>query len=424
MRPSFVWLSPTLTAIGRRLHIDAHYFAKNSVIVSLSHAVSILHGIVTGYLVTRLFAPELYGQYQFALTVVSIVMAFNIGSLPSAIARSVVKEGQAAPLRFTTLSFAAICTTGSLALLAAAFFSAWRGKPEVWPLLLAAALIYVPQMTGQHVFTGITIGQSQFSTAFRRSVLTKILTALSVLVVLTVFPSPLWLLIVMTGIPAAVYAISAVRELRQFPSTEKSWRVIRYGAHVSLATAPVALAWYVDKLMLSAFFGLETLAQFSVAILIPEQLKTWFKELFPVVFSKQAAAKDSTEHRRKLIRFILSGTALLILPLGLYIVAAPWLMPLLFPLYAAETLVPVTQIAAASLITIPSALLQQYLEAQGMLRGLRITYWTSSIVLVGSLLLLVPAYGAIGAILARTLFRLTSSICGFFIILLSPVERS
>lgn len=53
--------------VGRRLKIDVRYFAKTSTILTLHYALSVLSGLVTGYLVARLLPPEDYGGYRFSL---------------------------------------------------------------------------------------------------------------------------------------------------------------------------------------------------------------------------------------------------------------------------------------------------------------------------------------------------------------------
>src|SRR3989338_2592669 len=132
-RPSFLWLSPWLSWLGRRLGIDAHYFARSSAIITLSHGVGVLKGLVTGYFVTRLFPRELYGEYQFVLTVMGVIGAFTLGSLPNALARSIARKDDV-PLRFTMNRYALFCVAGSVALFAIAAALPWWGREELWPL--------------------------------------------------------------------------------------------------------------------------------------------------------------------------------------------------------------------------------------------------------------------------------------------------
>ncbi len=157
---------------------------------------------------------------------------------------------------------------------------------------------------------------------------------------------------------------------------------------------------------------------FSVALLIPEQVKTWGKELLPVGLVRQARGGDTVDRRRRLLWIVLMLTLLTGLGVAIYVAAAPVIFHLLFPNYP-DAVLP-TRIAALTLLALPSSLFLQYLEAQGLLHELSISHWISAAVFVLSLLLLVPTLGIVGAVLARGCLRLSYVGCSTWFLMQPP----
>lgn len=415
-------MSNTVRTAGRKYGIDAQYFVKNGVIVTLGHSISIMRGIVTGYLVTRWMPTTMYGEYQFAMSLIGTLSVLTLTGLPTSIARSIARQ-EDIPLKFTIGWYAIICSIGALALFGMIFLLPYWGRDNLWPLLLIAALLYVPSTLGANIFGGIVIGSAKFAYSLKTSLISGFLLIVTVLTMLILKPSSILLLTFMLGIPAIVYLSALKKIVKRFPSKEKSWKLLTYGFQLSIVSVPVALSWYLDKLLISALFGLNQLAVFSVALLIPEQLKVWSKELFPISFSKQAHGEDSIARRRKISIAVGIGTIIVGIGILMYMLITPHIIPLLFPLYPAEQVILLTNIAALTLITIPSTLFPQYLEARGMIRELTWANWTAAAGFTISLLLLVPTYGLLGAVLSRGIFRVIYGGYSFVAMWRMPVSR-
>ncbi|MEQ1849583.1 MAG: oligosaccharide flippase family protein [Candidatus Peribacteraceae bacterium] len=416
-RPSLARYAPALTALGQRFRFDAHYYAKNSGFVVVGHVVGFLRGIVTGYLVARLFDQSIYGEYQFMLSIVGMISVLNLSGMPHSVTRAWAR-GDRFSMRRITLTQFYISAIGSCILFGAIPFLGMYGREELWSLFLVAGILFPLPPIAMVLFGGYTVGLSRFDIALKANFVWSALMMLASLIVVFMHQSSLLMLIVTMSIPSLVY-LFFLRRLRP-PSdtyeTENTRKVVRYAWQLTFATFPSEIVWYIDKLMISHFFGLNQLALFSVAILIPEQAKIFLKQFFPISFAKQAKGGDTMARRRQLFRVVLLGTLLFAVCIALYILAAPWLMPFLFPGYEAKELVLLTSVAAASLITMPSTLLSQYLDAQGLIRHNYRTNWTSAAVFAVLLVWLIPQYGLLGAVLARFGARLTSSVMSWMLL--------
>jgi O-antigen/teichoic acid export membrane protein len=423
-RISFLWLSPTLTAVGRRFGIDAHYFAKNSALVLLGHIVTIGRGVVSGYLVARLFKPEVYGEYQFMLSIVGMLGLFGMAGLAHSVTRAWAR-GDAFSLRFITKRHLMVCGIASLLLIGAIPFLGRYDREELWPLFLVAALLFPlgPVTTVQ--FGGYTVGKTRFDLALKANIVWSAIMIAATLLILLYAQSALLMYVAATAIPPLVYLWYS-RGIR--PPAEKSVTnskaIMKYGWQLSFATLPVDLVWYVDKLLISHFFGLNQLALFSVAILVPEQVKIFIKQFLPISFARQAAGSDSRSRRDRLIRVVLLGTAIFAAGITVYILLTPFLMPLLFPNYDAQQLILLTSISAATVITQPGALFAQYLEAQGMIRANQWSNWGAAAAFIIALVTLIPLYGLLGAVIARGVFRFVYWGMTWWFVLRAPLTPS
>lgn len=414
-------MAPTLTAVGQRFGFDAHYFARNSAIVTLSHGIAMLKGIITGYLVTRLFPPEMYGEYRFVLGVMGFISFIGLPGLSTAVAGAIARKEPVSLARMAAW-YASVSAIGSLVLFGCIFLLPQWGRPELWPLFAIAGLLFVPGAISTNLYGGVIRGTGAFGTAFRLSLFSNASVMIAVLAMLILQPSSLLLLAIVSGIPAVVYLAGLVGFERRFRSDKPQHALRRTALHLSIATIPSSVSWYLDGLIISAFFGLNQLALFSVALLIPEQVKVWTKEMFPILFSRQASGKDTPDRRRKMHQAVLLGTAFFALGIALYVAASPFIMPVLFPRYPAEELVLLTRIAALTLIVAPASLYPQFLEARNMTKAVHISNWTASAAFVVALVTLVPLYGPLGAILSRGVFRLLYAFSAFVIVQRTPTQ--
>lgn len=415
-------IASALTLIGRRWQIDAHYFAKNSFLVLISQGVGILRGLVGGYLVARFFSQEMYGEYQFMLGAMGMIGILAIPGIATPVARA-WSRGESFSLGTITRHQLMVASVGSFLLVAAIPFLGMYGKQDLWPLFLTAAIIFPLPPIAMVYFGSYTVGTSRFGLSLKATIVWSVISIVATAFIILFYQSALLMLVTSTVIPPLVYLWMS-RNIRPPPEKdpEDTKKIIRYAWQLSLASLPADLVWYLDKMLISYFFGLNQLAVFSVALLIPENLKTIAKQFFPVAFAKQSAKSDTRERRMHLVRIVFSGAAFLAVAIALYVVVTPWIMPFLFPGYDARTLALLSSITAITLVTLPSALFTQYLEARGMIWEVRMSTWVAAGTFAVALVALVPIFGPLGAVLARGVFRFANAGMACWYVLRAPIR--
>lgn len=422
-RPSFLFLAPFLTRLGLRGGFNAHFLARQSFTVTTSYVIGALKGIITGYLVTRLFPPELYGAYKFALSIVGTIGFMTIPGIVSTLGTLIAKKQKDAPVRSAIILYAIWCCVGSLFIAGSIVFLPYWHKESLWLLLVIASLLFVPSTIGVHIFSALVRGTGRFDHALKASLMSNSFQVVGVLLVLWLRPSSILLLLCTSGIPSIVYASYVWWWSRQFTSHSSFRPAVWQSISLSIVSVPTTLSWYIDGLLVTAYFGLNQLAVLSVALLIPEQLKLWSKELFPILYASQAKGVDSWERRRKISRLAGLGTIFFVVGIALFCMITPFIIPILFPYYDAREITFLTNIAACTLINTPSTLCTQYMEARGMIRELQWCTWLSSFFYVITLCILVPMYGPVGAILSRGMLRISLALMSHVALYIIPIKQ-
>lgn len=399
-------IESSIQNIGKKLGIDALNIFRNTIAVTGVQCIAVLKGIATGYLVTRFFSPTEYGEYRFTLSIIGIVSFASLPGLPIAVGKAVARK-EIFSYSQLIRKYSFFCSIGSIMLLGTIPFLHIWNKQSLWPLFLIAAIAFVPQAIGTSIFGGFIRGTGQFPKAFRVSAVVNISILIATVLMLILHPSTTIMIGIGMGIPAIIYIYQLLQLRVSTQEGKDTTDIFKRSLQLSFATIPSAVSWYIDGLLISAFFGLSQLATFSVSLLIPEQIKVWLKEIWPVVFNHQARGSDSHARRNKMHIAVLMGTLACALIITVYVMLAPWIVPILFPQYDALQVIHLTRITSLFLILAPSSLYPQYLEARGWIRLVQYNNWIASSIFIIALLVLVPTWGASGAIIARGIFRLS-----------------
>jgi O-antigen/teichoic acid export membrane protein len=410
------WILRGFDLLNKLLGVNVRYFAKNATIMTFSYGISIMRGLITGYLVARMFPRELYGQYQFILSMAGTVGVLSLPGLVSATGRAIARGEQGIIMPIARIQFAIALIGSAVLLLIVPFLP--QERASLWPLFVLAAMLFPVSQTASGVFSAATIGKTRFDVALKANMAWSSVMAASALAIIFLHPSAALLYAAGTGLPALAYLWFSRKLINHNEPRAPIKHILKYGVQLTLVSLPVSLSWYVDKLMISSLFGLNQLAVFSVGIQIPEQMKTLAKELLPVSFAVQAQGDDTMKRRMRLMSATARGTALFAIGIAVYIVAAPYLLAIVYPNYPEAVFL--SQLAAITLIAQPATLLTQYLEAQAMIKPLQWTQWFSAAVFVVSLVTLIPAFGLPGAVIARGMLRLSYSLCAIFCMFVLP----
>lgn len=400
---------------------DIKKITSDSFTVLIAHSFSIVYGLILSYLSARIFLPEVYGSYQFVLSIVGILGFLKLNGMSNAIARD-VNLHEKSPLAYTMRRYVLFTVSISvLLILAIPLLHIWN-RTELWPMFVIAAIFTPLDALVSTFFSGIIVGKSLFSTALRYSLILKILQIIGIVCIFTFYPSPTLLLLLTFVLSVLLYGYFLYTNVALYTNSLRDNRIFTYGMQLSIATIPTIIVWYIDSMLIAAFFGMSQLAMFSVALIVPEQFKQIFKELLSVTFSHQSRGKDSMKRRMNVLWHCTVGTLPFIVAIIAYYYLAPFIFEWIFPRYTSEIVLQISRIAFATLIVMPWNLVPQYLEAQGFVKQVKSLNIISSALFAISLVVLVPLYGLIGAIISRAMFRIVYVLASVWYVCTMPIN--
>jgi len=189
--------------------------------------------------------------------------------------------------------------------------------------------------------------------------------------------------------------------------------MIPFGKHLSLMSAMGTVAGHIDKILLWHFLGAVPLAIYSFATLPITHFQKALKISETLAFPK-FANQEKEIFKKTLIPKILKFSAILIIPVGLYILLAPYVYKLVFPQYLES--IKYSQYYALVLLLFPKRFIGQVLTAQAKTKSIYAITTTNILVKIVLLLILLPLYGIWGAIAALMLPSLLVTPLEFYLL--------
>ncbi|MBD3251355.1 hypothetical protein GF380_02770 [Candidatus Uhrbacteria bacterium] len=171
------------------------------------------------------------------------------------------------------------------------------------------------------------------------------------------------------------------------------------------------IAGKIDQVLVQLFGGYGSLASYSIAILIPEQLKGFVKSTGGILLKRLSQHEDTETRLKATQRHFWIGIGLAAIGTLMYIGIAPLLIPLLFPAYA-DAVLP-TIVYALGMIVMPTMVGLHYFNAHNRMKKLWTFYGLNSTLQIISTLVFIPLFGGWGAIWAKTVTRFISLPFGY-----------
>lgn len=391
--------------LKKKLQIDLEYFKRQIPIVLKTYILGTFASIIIVYFATRFFTPEEYGKYRFVFNILGIFGVLQLPKMVSAISQSLATNATSA-LWYTLKLYVPFALITSLLTLLCIPFLFLFNRFELWPYFILAALFLPLQYIGVTFYGSIIQGKSLFKNELKINISLKIIVLPLGLIAIFYSHSPLLLFFANFCIPAAIYFLATLYFLPKFSNNTKDASIFKYGFKLSLITIPVNIVWYIDGLLIPAFFGLEELAIFAIVMLIPVESKQIFKQLLVTSLSRQAIGEDTKKRRKHLFKLIVYATTGMAVICLLYVYFAPFILYYVFPQYNTSSTLFLLRLAIILLLFEPVTLVQQYLEAQKNLKALQWSQYFSAIVFCAMMPFLIPQFGIIGAIIARIVYRM------------------
>ncbi|MCG2689970.1 oligosaccharide flippase family protein [Candidatus Parcubacteria bacterium] len=378
------------------LKTDILYIVKGGFWLFLGQVITFGTSFVLTWAFANFATKEVFGAYKYILSITAILAVPVLSGMNTALLRAVAagKEGVLIPILKTKLKWGLLSVLGSFGL---AIYYFLQGNKEL-ALGLAIAALFIPLVNSFCLWEQFLAGKK----AFKRQNIYKAIINMANMVALMLailLKGNLFVILATYFISwALLHSLFFVLTYKKYkPAQEYDAKTMRFGKHLSLMGIIGMVDSQLDKIVLWHFLGADQVAIFSIALVLPATLGGVLKIINGLAMPKLSQAKISdlkrTIPRKTFYLFIL------VLPIAVgYILFAPLLFKIFFPKYIEAVIY--TQVAALTLLFFPRALFGTALTAKAQTKALYANTIILSPLYIIALLLLVPAFGIMGAMLA------------------------
>lgn len=398
--------------LNKKFNIDAHYFLKGGFWLSLTQAITITGGLLTSVLLTHYLTPQDFGVYRYLVGLSALFAAFSLTGLGQSILQTAAKGYfgfYLETIRTNLIYSLTISLVGSVGFL----YYFLNGN-----VLLATGCVAIAILQPIINSFSNTSSYLQGRQLYRDSTLLQlfkiiIITLSSIAaILLTKEIFFLFLIFLLSNVTVNLCGHIFFKPLNTKPTPPEIFKIYKsYAVHTSLRNVIANIANRADSIIVFTQLGAIELAIYTIATLIPEQIKGSFRNLASLLLPKYVQHQESTVLRKGVPKRSLQMLSVLCIFTIVYIIVSPYLLNLIFPKYPDSIFYgQLLALAFPSFVfLIPFNLLQANLE-QGKLN--RIINIGSGVQILVTLLG-VYTFGLTGAIIAKIIARYTYLIITF-----------
>lgn len=388
--------------IERRFKIDAHYFVSNSFWIASTQVVTLGGSLLVTVLFAHLLSAELFGNYRYLIAIASIFSVFSLNSIGQSILQTAA-QGKlgffSTAMRYSLLSGLISFTLGILA----SVYYFINDNPLLASSCLLIAIVQ-PFISSYFNIFSLLSGQQRYreSAIFQtlRVLAITITSVGTILVTQNVFLLFLSYQVMQlaSNVMGYWYFKPKINEPELPPEETKKY--VRYAFHQSIQAAILNTAQRLDAIVVFQHLGAAQLAVYSIALIIPDQIRGFIKNLSNLLFPKYVHYTPM-QLRRSIPKRSLQLFVVLLTLSSMYIVLAPYLFAIIFPKYV--TAVMYTQILALAIPASIYYIIQSALKSETNSTALYYIQLSSATARIILTLVLTYTFGLIGTITAFVL---------------------
>lgn len=390
--------------LGKKFNFDAHYFIKGGFWLGITQIAAIIGGLVSSVLFAHVLPQNDYGTYKYLIGLASLFAAFSLTGLGQSILQTSAKKYFNFYSETIKINF---LYSGLVFLVSAAggCYYFWKDN-----LILGIGCILIailqPFLNSFSNTTFYLLGSGRY----KENAVMQCSKALfiSFVSILALFSTSSVLILVFAFLTASFFSnlVGHVyfkpKEAEKTPFSVLN-KYLEYAKHSSLRNIAANVANRADTVLIFTQLGAVELAIYSIASIVPEQIKGGFRNLATLLLPKYAKHENDTVIRKGLKMRTVQLAIFLSLISVLFILAAPYIYSFLFPKYPEAILY--SQISALAFPAFISLLPQSLLQSRTEEKALYKLYTYGAIFQILATFLAISLYGVLGAIIARILYR-------------------
>ncbi len=393
------------------LKLDLKYFLHGGFWILLSFVLTSIGGLLLSILFARLWPADVYGQYSFFISILGLIGLTALPGMSQAITQAAAenKDGNFIITIKIVLRWSLIGTT--ILLIGSAYFFI-RNNFNLSLAVFIGALTF-PIITATNYYVPFLNGKKEFKKAAIFGIIAQFTTLLATALALWKFSHFITVTIFSLGSSVLINTILCIFVLKKLTNDKKDEKIINLGKHLSFSQILTMSADYSDKLLIPLFLGFTNNAVYAFAIIIPTMFHNFFKSL-TILSQPKIANMNQTLLKKDLLKKALLLEILILFFITTYIIISPYLYKHLYPNYY-DSALNISQFFMLSLAYYPSNLFGLSLiklRSTKRIYIINVIYMTVTLI---SLVILLPIFGLIGAVISKIISRTIYGFSQYFL---------
>jgi O-antigen/teichoic acid export membrane protein len=389
---------------SRFFKTDLDYVIKGSFWWVFGRVFGFFASFLILFFFSRLASKEVYGAYQYIISLCAIFSILTLPGLDTALVRAIAQKKEKTfflcekeKLKFGIVLFFILFSISGYYFFKKNFE---LGFGFLW------AGIFLPLLALFSLYVDVWQGRERFDLQNKYFALHNLLASFIFIFILIIKPTVIFSVFAFYFsfvFATFLFWLKTRKEVNR--NSEEDKEVISFGRHLTLIYFPATLSLQLDYVLLWHFAGPKIVAIYTFALRVVERLG----ELIP--FSALAlpriSRKDIKEIKENIFEKFLKLFPIAVLIFVFYILVAPFLYKILFPKYQESIFY--SRIFAIFLLTSPFWFLNTALVAAQKKKELYIINFSSQGLKILLYIILIPFFGIWGGVISVLSFHFISS---------------
>lgn len=305
-------------------------------------------------LFAHVLPKDVYGEYQYLLSVAAIIGAFALTGMNSAVARAVA-QGYEGDLRRAVRIQLWWGVIPALLAFGGGGYYLFMGNATLGFGLLIIGLIS-PVTNALNTYSAFLHGKKDFRRGFLYSMAINIPYYAAMAAAAALWKGALVLLAANLATNAVMLAIVYRQTLKAYkPGDASSPDTLRYGMHLSAMGWIGTVVAQIDNILVFQYLGAAPLAVYSFATAMPDRAASFLKFIPAAALPRFAEQESKSIERRPLMLKVARLAFAILAAAGAYMLLAPLFFSVFFPQYADS--VPYSQAYALSMVAVAGSVI-------------------------------------------------------------------
>ena len=289
---------------GQRLGFDLPYFIKNGFWVFLRQGIGSICGLALSIAFARLATQEVFGQYQFVLSLLSIISILSIPGLNTAITQSVARGYDGDYKKVVKISFLWSLLGIPTLLIIGGYYYIFQSHPLGIALMISS--IFFPFFYAPNTWDAFLQGKSRFDISTKYSSIQAILNTLATVTIIFFSANNLIPIVVMYFISYTFFnGCYYFRSLKYIENNRNDPNVYKFGNFLNKINILILISNNIDKVLIGVLISNEMLAVYTVISLIAMKIKGMSQPIINIFFPKLSQSdysiKELFRKKKKII---------------------------------------------------------------------------------------------------------------------------